>query len=266
MRKFCRYVLSPLCLFAAVSIAMPARAASPFNGTWKTDISQTKWSPKPLIFYTSGGWYHCVTCNPTFDVPADGQDHVVAGQPYDTIAITIVDKRTISTTTKKDGKATSESTRTVSADGKTLTVHSVAHPKNSARPLTFDTKAKRDGVLPPGVHATSGRWVTQQIKGSEEAYTTTLKVDGDRVSMTQPNGENYTATLGGGDSPFKGAYGYDAVSVRRLNPNTIEETDKRDGRIVEVYTMTVSPGGKMMTIVDSSKLTGRTSTMVAKKQ
>jgi hypothetical protein len=266
MKKLDRLVLSALCLVALLCLATISRAESPFNGTWKTDVAQAKWSPKPLIFYISEGWYHCVTCNPTFDVAADGQDHAVAGQSYDTLAVTIVDDHTISTTTKKNGKVTAESTRTVSADGKTLTVHSTSHPKDSDKALTFDAKAKRDGVARPGVHATSGRWIVQQEKGSDEAFTTTFKVDSDQISMSQPDGENYTATLGGGDSPYKGAYGFDAVSVRLVNANTIEETDKRDGRVIDVNTMTVSPGGKMMTIVESDKVTGRTTTFTAKKQ
>jgi hypothetical protein len=261
-----RFVLSALCVLAAFCAAAASRAESPLNGTWKTEISQTTWSPKPLIFYTSGGWYHCVTCNPSFDVAADGQDHAVAGQSYDTIAVTIVDPHTISVTAKKDGKITFEQTRTVSNDGKTLAVHTTSHPKDSDKPLTFDTKAKREGVLPAGVQATSGRWIIEQEKGTDEAYMFTYKIEGDQISMTQPDGESYTATLGGGDAPYKGAYSISTVSVRQLAPNKIEETFKRDGRVRDVATTTVSADGKMATVVDEDKLTGRTSTYINKKQ
>ena len=266
MKRIERFVLSAFCLLAVLCFAAVSRAQSPFNGTWKTDSSQTKWSPKPLIFYISEGWYHCVTCNPAFDVAADGQEHAITGQPYDTVSVTVVDPRTISVTTKKNGKVVWEQKRTVSLDGKTLTVHTTAYPKESDKTMSFDVKAKREGVSHPDVHAASGRWLIQQEKGSEEAYLTTYKVDGDQITMTSPDGETYTATLGGGDSPYKGAYATDTVSVRRLKPNTIEETDKRDGRVVDVETMTVSPNGKTMTVVDQDKLTGRTTTMVAKKQ
>jgi hypothetical protein len=262
--KLKRFVVCTVSLFALLLIASVSRAQSPFNGTWKTDIAQTKWSPKPLIFYISQGWYHCVTCNPTFDVAADGQDHAVSGQSYDTVAVTVVDDHTISATTKKNGKVTSESTRTVSADGKTLTVHVTVHPRDSDKTLTFDEKARRDCKLPPGVHATSGRWIVEQEKGTDDAYLTTYKVDGDQIAMSQPDGENYTATFGGGDSPYKGAYGLNAVSVKRLAPNKIEETDKRDGQVISVYTMTVN--GKTMTVVDESKTTGRVTNLVAHKQ
>jgi hypothetical protein len=260
-----RLVIS-LCFAAAFFAVTASQAQSPFNGTWKTAISQTKWSPKPLIFYISQGWYHCVTCNPAWDVAADGQDHPVAGQGYDTVAIMITDDHTISETTKKNGKIVFEQSRTVSGDGKTLTVHTVDHPKDSDKPLSFDTKAKRDGTLRPGVHATSGRWVIEQQKGSDEAYLTTYKVDGDQITMTSPDGEAYTATFGGGDFPAKGAYSYNAVSLRRINPHTIEETDKRDGRVIDVTTLTVSPDGKTLTAVDHDQVAGRVETFIAKKQ
>jgi hypothetical protein len=261
-----RFVPSALCFLALLSIAAASRAESPISGTWKTDIAQTKFSPKPLIFYISQGWYHCVTCNPTFDVAADGQEHSVTGQSYDTVSISIVDPHSISMVAKKDGKVAFEQTRTASADGKTLTVHTTSHPKDSDKAMTFDSQAKRDGMPIPGVHATSGRWIVQQEKGSDEAYLTTYKIASDQIIMTSPDGETYTATWGGGDAPYKGAYGVNAVRVRLLAPNKIEETFKRDGREIEVATTTISANGKTATVVDEDKLTGRTSTYVNKKQ
>jgi hypothetical protein len=258
------FVFSALSIMALLCLAGISRAQSPFNGTWKTDFAQTKWDTKPLVFYISGGWYHCVSCGTPFDVAADGQFHPVTGQSYDEESVTIVDPHTVTFTTRKGGKVTAESTRTVSADGKMLMVHVIEHPMDSDKPLTFDIKARRDGMQHPDVHATSGKWIIVQQKASDEASTTTYKVDGDQISMTSPDGENYTATFGGGDAPYKGAYGFDAVSVKRLAPNKIEETDKRGGQVIDVNTMTIV--GKTMTIVEESKTTGRVTTLVAHKQ
>ncbi len=79
-------------------------AQSPFDGTWKTNTAQTKFSPKPNVFYLSQGWYHCVSCNPAFDVKADGTDQAVTGQSYDTISVKEADPNSIAVTAKKDGK------------------------------------------------------------------------------------------------------------------------------------------------------------------
>jgi len=261
-QHFCCALLAMVALCASTA----AKAQSPFDGTWKTDLSQTKFSPKPLAFYISQGWYHCVTCNPTFDVAADGQDHAVTGQSYDTISVTIADPHSISVATKKGGQADYEQTRTVSADGKTLTVKTTGHPANGGAPTDFDTIAKRNGPVPAGVHATSGQWIILKQTGSDNALLTTYKMNGDQFTMTSPTGETYTGKFDGADYPATGTHYYNAVSLKKINANTIEETDKRDGKVVDVSTMTVSANGKMMTVVDNDKVTGRTSTYVAKKQ
>jgi hypothetical protein len=264
MKKMKQYVYCALLALLALCAAAVAEAQSPFDGTWKTDLSQTKFSPKPLAFYISQGWYHCVTCNPTFDVAADGQDHAAPGQSYDTISVKIVDAQSISVATKKGGQADYEQTRTVSTDGKTLTVKSTGHPANGGAPIIFETVAKRSGVAPAGVHSTSGQWVIQKQTGSDIGLLTTYKTNGDQFTMTAPTGETYTAKFDGADYPATGAHSYNAVSLKKINANTIEETDKRDGKVVDVSTMTVN--GKTMTVVDNDKATGRTSTYVAKKQ
>ena len=264
MNRMKQYVYCALLALVALCVATVAKAQSPFDGTWKTDLSQTKFSPKPLAFYISQGWYHCVTCNPAFDVPADGQDHAVTGLSYDTISITIVDAHSISIATKKGGQADYEQTRTVSADGKTLTVKSTGHPVNGGAPTSFESVAKRSGMAPAGVHAASGQWVVQKETGSDNGLLTTYKMNGDQFTMTSPTGETYTAKFDGADYPVTGAHSYNGVSLKKINANTIEETDKRYGKVVDVSTMTVN--GKMMTVVDNDKATGRTSTYVAKKQ
>jgi hypothetical protein len=259
-----RYVSCALFFMAALWAPSASRAQSPFDGTWHTNLAQTKFSPKPNVFYLSQGWYHCVSCNPSFDVQADGQDHPVTGQSYDTIGVTEVDAKTLSFTTKKGGKVDFEQTRTVSADGKALTVRTTAHPMNSDQTVVADATAKRVGIAPSGVHATSGWWQIERVKESENGTTTTYKSNGDELSMSTPTGESYTAKLDGNDYPAKGAYTYDTVSLKKIDPHTIEETDKRGGTVVEVSTMTVS--GNTMKVVSTNKLTDRTSTYIATKK
>ena len=261
-----RYAFCALITTAALFAAASSQAQSPFDGTWKTDLSKTQFSPKPLTFYTSAGWYHCVSCTPAFDVQADGQDHAVSGQSYDTMSVTVVDPHTISVVAKKGGAVTFEQTRTVSADGKTLTVKSTGHPANGGATTDFETTGKRSGPLPSGVHATSGNWVIQKQSGSSNALITTFKTNGDELTMTSPTGETYTAKFDGNDYPYRGAYSYDAVSLKKINDHTIEEIDKRNGNAIDDSTMTISANGKTMTVVETSKLSGRVTTYVATRQ
>ena len=54
-----RFVVCALLSMAALSAAAASQAQSPLDGTWQVNLAQTKFSPKPLTFYISQGWYHC---------------------------------------------------------------------------------------------------------------------------------------------------------------------------------------------------------------
>ncbi|MGA2167010.1 MAG: hypothetical protein ABSG62_02285 [Terracidiphilus sp.] len=266
MNKIERFVACALFLVAAWWAPASSFAQSPFDGTWHTNIAQTKFSPKPNVFYLSQGWYHCVSCNPSFDVKADGQDQAVTGQTYDTISVREVDPKSIAVTTKKGGTVVTEQTRTVSANGKTLTVKITSHPKSGGDTVTAETTATLVGVAPSGVHATSGSWRISKVQESANGLTVTYKTSGDELTMSSPTGETFTAKFDGKDYPVTGAYTYDSVSLKRIDAHTIEETDKRDGKEVEVAKLTVSSDGKKMTVVSTNKLTDRTSTFIAEKK
>ena len=265
MNKKELFVACALFLVAALWAPTSSFAQSPFDGTWHTNIAQTKFSPKPHVFYLSQGWYHCVSCNPSFDVKADGQDQAVTGQTYDTVSVREVDPKSIALTTKKGGTTVSEQTRTVSANGKTLTIKNTYHPMGGGQPLTAETTATLVGIAPSGVHAASGTWRITKVQESDNGLTTTYKTTGDELSMSSATG-SYTAKLDGKDYPATGAYTYNFVSLKRIDAHTIEETDKRDGTVVGVSKMTVSSDGKKMTVVSTNKLTDRTTTSVAEKQ
>jgi hypothetical protein len=154
----------------------------------------------------------------------------------------------------------------VSDDGNTLTAKVTAHPENSDQTVSVEVTYTRVGKAPAGAHATSGSWRTNKVKQSENGLTTTYKSSGDELSMSQPTGESYTAKLDGKDYPVKGSYTYNSVSLRRVDEHTIEETHKREGKVIGVSKMTVAPDGKKMTVIYTNKLTGTTSTSVAEKQ
>lgn len=57
----------------------------------------------------------------------------------------------------------------------------------------------------------------------------------------------YSAKLDGKDYPATGSANADAVSVRRIDPNTLETLQKKDGKVVMTITTKVSKDGKMRT-------------------
>jgi hypothetical protein len=253
-----------------VSVLMPAvaTAQSAFDGTWKVDINKAQLQTKPDVYLLQGGMYDCKTCVPPVEIKADGQDQKVTGHPYyDTTSIKIVDDQSIEETDKKGGKTVANSKWTVSPDGNTLTIVFTDSSATNADPVTGKGESTRVAKGPAGSHAISGSWRATKMESlSENALLVTFKLEGDTFSMSNPTGQSYAAKLDGTDAPYKGDPGTTSVSVKRMGKNSIEETDKRDGKVIGVALITVAPDGKTMTIAVTDKLHGTTSEFPAVKQ
>ncbi len=76
----------------------------------------------------------------------------------------------------------------------------------------------------------------------------TLSTDGDRLTVKSATNGTFTATFDGTEAPYIGDPGITSVSVKRLGEASYEETDKRNGTVIEVDTVTVSPDGKSLQI------------------
>jgi len=258
MKKFLCLVS---CFFPVVLFAQ-----TPFDGTWKTNMAQSKLSQKPYEYSVNNGMYDCKSCAPKINVKADGQDQPVTGQTYDTIAVQVVDANTIHLTAKKAGKTEFETTRTASQDGKMLTVSNTNYPADGSQPFKTEAKMTRVSKGPDGSNSTSGSWRIQNVNDDDAVLITTWKGVGDGLSVSTPTGFGWEAKLDGKEYPVKGTYANETVSLKSLGDHSIEETYKRDGTIQSVNKITVSPDGKKMTTVADNKRTGRVSTYVDEKQ
>jgi hypothetical protein len=246
-----------------------ASAQSVFDGTWKVDMSKVDFPKKPDIFLLQGGMYECKTCTPAYKIKADGTDQAVTGHPYfDTVAIKVVNDREIQETDKKGGKTVTTSTTIVSPDGKTASFSfKDSSDTNGGPPVTGKGKAALVEKGPAGSHATSGSWRTTKIENmSDNATSLTYKVSGGSLMMSTPTGQSYTAKLDGTEAPMKGDPGVSSVSVKMLGKNVLEETDKRDGKIISVLKVTVAPDGKTATASAEDKLQNRTTDFKLAKQ
>jgi len=254
---------------AAVSISIAAPAQSAFDGNWKIDLNSAAPSDKPDQFVLKDGMYECKTCNPPFKVKADGNDHSISGSPYiDTVAIKVVNDRVIEETDKKGGKVVTTSKATVSADGRTVEYSFVdSSNTNGGPPVEGKGTATLVAAGPPGSHAISGSWRFAKMESlSDNAVGWTYKVNGNEITMSTPTGQSYTAKLDGTDAPMKGDPGVTSVSLRMIGSDTLEETDKRDGKVISVSKMTVTADGKKAKISFEDKQQNRTSSINAVKQ
>jgi hypothetical protein len=227
-----------------------ALAASAFDGTWKTNPDTLQVSGTPDAYEVSHGMYRCTSCVPQIKVKADGADQSVAGHEYyDSIAIRIVSNDAIEVTNKKGGKIVGTDTASVSADGKTLTDHWVDY--NGPKPASGTTTSKRLTAGPAGSHSLSGTWQQNSFSsGSDALLTVKYQSTADSLKM-EWNGQSYDAKFDGKEYLTKNDPGNTMVSLKRIDANTIEETDRRGGKVTDIIRTTAAADGKSLSVVDT---------------
>ena len=241
-------------------------AQTPFDGTWMTKLDSAKWPTKPDKYSLKDNMYECLTCVPKVAVKADGTDQKVTGHPYyDTIAVNVVNASSVEIIQKKDGKVMGTSKRTVSADGKTL--NDKWTDTTGTQPVTGEVIATRVSPSPAGAHVVSGSWRMEKVSGiSSNGLTVTYQGTADGMKMSDQNGNSYDAKFDSKDYPINGDPGHTMVSLKRIGDRAIEETDKRDGKVVGLYRMTVSSDGKSIAAEYTDKEHGTKTTFTMEKQ
>jgi hypothetical protein len=91
--------------------------------------------------------------------------------------------------------------------------------------------------------------------------TTVIKVVGNQMTMTSPGGNSFTARFDGKLYPVKGKSFFNQVALKRINADTIEVIDLRNGRIVERDKLTVH--GNTLNVAAKQEPSGALTTYVA---
>jgi hypothetical protein len=242
-----------ICITFAIQLfaALVCAQESPFDGAWKINLTDTLRSQeKPYTWVIQNGTYQCSACPDglsPIDIKADGTDQPVQGrQNFDTLAIKVVNDKTIEVTEKKDGKVVEFFESTISEDGKTLMAN-YKQPTDSKAPLF------RVAAGPAGSHALSGTWSPQYRPQNLPSLTVTFKSspDGLMFMLSMPissPGISYDAKFDGKDYPIKGDTAGSTVSLKKVNDRSIEVTKKQDGKIMGLDHITVSNDGKALII------------------
>lgn len=160
MRSFLRTLCFGIVLaVAGNSVVMAAGAADPIVGTWQLNVAKSKFNPGPALksqtrVYTESaqGISMKVTLvaadgkasaqESTFKY--DGKDYPFSGSAdWDSLSLTRKDANTVVSTQKKAGKAIGTTVRTISKDGKVMTLANKgtgANGKPFDNTLIFDRK------------------------------------------------------------------------------------------------------------------------------
>jgi hypothetical protein len=251
-----------VCLLAGI----PAIAQTAFSGTWKFNIQSGDFKGHDK-FYLHDGIWHCDSCTPKLEVKADGKAHKVTGQPYfDTVTVKADNDNTVEITAERNGKPALYNKLTTSDDGKTLTAagHFVSQGGQEGDvAFVYD----RVSDVPGSTNKVSGTWQVRKMENASENVTIVkFKATDDGLSMSDETGDSYDAKFDGKDYPYKGDPGTTSVSLKKIDANTIEETDKRNGKVIGVSRMSVQRDGKTMKVAFQNKLNGQAANWTAEKQ
>ena len=255
-----RILISALLLVPAAALA-----SSAFDGTWKTRLDSMKTTGKPDVIAVVDGTYTCSSCQGDIKVKADGADHTVTGNDYyDSVAVKIVDPKTIEITDKLAGKVIVTNTMTVSPDGSTLSGKFTDY--SGAKPATGAYTEKRVAAAAAGAQPISGSWQQDKASEANDALSTvSYEMAGDHFSMHW-NGQSYDAKFDGKEYPVTGDPGHTVVTLKRIDANTVVETDRRKGKVTDEIRIAASKDGKTVDVTDKDLVRGQTTTYTLEKQ
>ncbi|MFZ1137969.1 MAG: hypothetical protein WAN76_02245 [Candidatus Sulfotelmatobacter sp.] len=248
-------LLTPVALFGQ----------SPFDGTWVLNQDTAQLPNKPAEYSLNKGMFRCSGCIVNMEIEADGYDHKVAAADYwDTVNVQMVDAHTVEIIAKKAGKTMLTEVDAISPDGSTLT--QMVKDTTEADTVTIETVNRRIDNGPAGSHAISGSWRACKSNRSNNGSLIKYKCTADEFSGDTPLGERFDAKFDGNYYPVEDDPGHTMVSAKLLNPNTVELTHKRNGKIVSISHMSVAPGGQSIHVVFENKDANSTTTFDFQKQ
>jgi hypothetical protein len=231
-------------LLAFLTCSTQGLAQSVFDGTWRPDPEVYSPTRKPDVIELTKGYYDCQTCTPPYKIKADGLDQPVAGNPYyDTLSVVSIDDRKVKKTAKKGGKTVAESEITVSVDGKVETERETLYFM-APKPVEMTIHSSRISAGPPGAHLVSGAWRATDGDVSNNVEDTVFKIVGNTLEMSDRMGRSFTAKLDGTEAPYNGSDEFSAVTLKKIDDHTIEESDKKDGKVVKISRWSIAPDGK----------------------
>ena len=248
-------------LFLFVSIL--AFAQDRFEGTWEMKMDTMQLSGPPEEYLLKNAIFQCFTCVPKVKVAMNGQDQKVKGHSgFDTMSVRIVDANSVEFAYRKNGQPTFRCTETVSDDGNTMIEEFSENP--SSERVTGHATFVRVAPGPMDAHALSGAWQMRTIRNvSTVGPMTTYHITTEGISVTSGS-QKFEAKFDGREYPVKGQPGH-AVSLKSIAPDTIEETEKQDGRAIRTIRMTVSQDDRSMKVETTDLQRGGRMTYTAEK-
>lgn len=224
-------------------LPLGASAGSGLEGTWRYDWPLTFPDSYSRLMLSQGD-YICMTCTVPFTIKADGKEHKVKGDGYDSLKVTIDNDRQLSIVKKQAGKVVETFVQTVSQDGSAL--EGVTYSGN--RKIEGRFSASRVGSAEPGAHLLSGLWKTPGYTQSEADSTFNYRFSGTTLDWSRTSGESFSAPVDGTLAPYKGSEEIDQVSVQKLTDRVLLIHLFKGDRFVRQMQVSVSADGQLMSV------------------
>jgi hypothetical protein len=233
-----------LALFLLAASAGAALAApSPFAGTWKLNVAKSKltgdtvsYSKTPTGFRFSNG------STVTYDIVVDGKDHPMI---FDrTTAWTGAGKNSWDAVTKAHGTVLSRTHRTLSADGKIMTIAYTEYRADGTTTQESDTYTRVSGG--PGL---AGKWKDTSTKAASDVMAIAIPGPG-RFEISYPTDKSgVSGKTDGSPAPFAGPLTPPGATshVKAVGPNRWQIDGTLKGKTYFTGSMSVSADGKTLT-------------------
>ena len=236
MMKF----LIPLALLApAVSMA-----DSPFAGTWVVKPELTTFQERPLELMIERGAYRRSDCAAPLELPANGSDQPVKGQPlFDQMLVRLVDRRRVEVVQRMAGKITWKGVYTVSKDQRSMMLE--FDDERASKAVTGVMQYARQGNPLSGAHALSGSWQPERVTQLSASALTMTILEKDRgFAVAWSDGRSAESPLDAKYYPLNGYLPGAQISILHPRPDTLAMNREQGVVPVEVARAIVSEDGR----------------------
>ena len=238
------------CVCAAMALAVPCFAAGPsWDGTWKLNEAKSKLTGYSFTIEDKGNMMHMSDGAFAYDFACDGKDYPTVADR--TMMCTGSPAAGYDNVTKVKGKVVYKSHRTLSADGKTLTVHGTeTRPDGTTQ--NYTNVYKRES----GTTGLVGKWVSVKSQGT--AGSVVIETKGDWIKMYFPEyKETVQGKMDGSNLPDTGPeVAPDSwLAIKADGPNKLKFWVKYKDKVTDEGTLMLSADGK--TIVNEDWTPGK---------
>jgi hypothetical protein len=229
-------------LLPAISLA-----ASPFAGLWVLQPELTTFSLRTTDLLIERNLYRLSNCGDPLEVPADGSEHAVTGQPlFDTMSVRVVDRRKVEIAQKLAGKPTWKGVYAVSRDQRQMTLQ--FEDDRPLHPVTGTIEYKRVGDPLPGAHSLSGSWHPQKLTQlSSSALTLRIEDPGKGLGIRWSDGRSVDTNLDARHYPLNGYLAGATLSVLNSRPDMLALNRLQSAIPVEVSRAFLSEDARSLT-------------------